>query len=308
VRAVFYGTPTEAVPSLQALAALAEVPLVVTRPDKPRGRSGKPQPPPVKEAALSLGLEVSQPARAGHDLDRLRALAPDVAVVVAYGQILPPDLLAVPRHGFVNVHFSLLPRWRGASPVVRTILAGDSVSGVTLMQLDAGMDTGPVLAVSLTAVGDDETAGELTGRLAAMGAAMLGEHLPAYIAGEISPRPQPETGATAAARVKVEEAFVDPSRHPAAAVLRAVRAFDPKPGAWTELDGVRIKLWRARPAAGPGPEPGVAALVEGVVLLGTADGPVELIEVQPEGRNRMAAGDWMRGRRLQPARFTPPAG
>jgi methionyl-tRNA formyltransferase len=238
----------------------------------------------------------------------LRALAPDVAVVVAYGQILPADLLAVPGHGFVNVHFSLLPRWRGASPVVRTILAGDSVTGVTLMQLDAGMDTGPVLAVSPTAVGDDETAGELTARLAVMGAAMLGEHLPAYIAGDISPRPQPETGATAAARVKVEEAFVDPSRHHASAVLRAVRAFDPKPGAWTELDGVRIKLWRARPAAGPGPGPGVAALVEGVVLLGTADGPVELIEVQSEGRNRMAAGDWMRGRRLQPARFTPPAG
>jgi methionyl-tRNA formyltransferase len=308
VRAVFYGTPAEAVPSLQALAALAEVALVVTRPDKPRGRSGKPQPPPVKEAALALGLEVSQPTRAGHDLDRLRAVAPDVAVVVAYGQILPPDLLLVPRHGFVNVHFSLLPRWRGASPVVRTILAGDDLSGVTLMQLDAGMDTGPVLAVSPTHVGGEETAGELTARLAVRGATMLREALPAYVAGEISPRPQPEAGATAAARVKVEEAFVDPSRHHAAAVLRAVRAFDPKPGAWTEFDGVRIKLWRARPASGPGPGPGVAAMIEGAVLLGAADGPVELAEVQSEGRNRMAAGDWMRGRRLQPARFTPPAG
>lgn len=308
MRAVFYGTPAEAVPSLRALAALADVPLVVTRPDRPRGRSGKPQPPPVKEAARDLGLEVSQPARAVHDLDRLRALEPDVAVVVAYGQILPVELLAVPRHGFVNVHFSLLPRWRGASPVVRAILAGDDVTGVTLMQLDAGMDTGPVLAVVPTHVGGEESAGELTTRLAAMGAALLGEHLPDYIAGEITPRPQPETGATAAARVKVEEAFVDPSRHHAAAVLRAVRAFDPKPGAWTELDGGRIKLWRARPASGPGPEPGTAAMVAGAVLLGTPDGPVELAEVQPEGRNRMSAVDWMRGRRLQPARFTPPAG
>jgi methionyl-tRNA formyltransferase len=308
VRAVFYGTPAEAVPSLQALASLADVPLVVTRPDRPRGRSGTPQPPPVKEAALALGLEVSQPVRAVNDLDRMRALAPDVAVVVAYGQILPPDLLAVPRHGFVNVHFSLLPRWRGASPVVRAILAGDELTGVTLMQLDAGMDTGPALAVSPTRVGAEESAGELTARLAAMGAAMVAEHLPAWVAGEMIPRPQPEAGATAAARVRVEEAFVDPTRHRTAAVLRAVRAFDPKPGAWTEMDGGRLKLWRARPAGGAGPGPGVAAVAEGVVLLGAADGPVELVEVQPEGRSRMAAGDWMRGRRLQPARFTPPAG
>ncbi len=309
MRAVFYGTPVEAVPSLQALVNLAEVPLVVTRPDRPRGRSGAPQPPPVKEAARALGLEVSQPERAGRDVERMRTLAPDVAVVVAYGQILPPDLLAVPPHGFVNVHFSLLPRWRGASPVVRAILAGDGVTGVTLMQLDAGMDTGPVLAVSPTRVGDDETAGELTGRLAVVGAALLAEHLPAWVAGEITPRPQPEAGATAAARVRVEEAFVDPTRHRAAAVLRAVRAFDPRPGAWTEMDGGRLKLWRARPAGGAGPGPGVAAAGEGgVVLLGAADGPVELVEVQPEGRHRMAAGDWMRGRRRQPARFTPPVG
>jgi len=308
VRAVFYGTPAEAVPALEALGGIAEVLLVTTRADKPRGRSGKLQAPPVKEAALALGLEVSQPARASHDLDRLRSLAPDVAVVVAYGQILPPDLLAVPAHGFVNVHFSLLPRWRGASPVVRAILAGDELTGVTLMQLDAGMDTGPVLAVAPTRVGPEESAGELTGRLAVMGATLLVEQLPAYLSGPLAPRPQPEEGATAAARVRVEEAFVDPTRHRAQAVRRAVRAFDPKPGAWTALDGVRLKLWRAGPASGSGPEPGVAAMVEGAVLLGTPDGPVELVEVQPEGRHRMGAGDWMRGRRLEPARFTPPVG
>jgi methionyl-tRNA formyltransferase len=308
VRAAFYGTPAEAVPALEALCGLAEVVLVTTRADKPRGRSGRPQSPPVKEAALALGLEVSQPARASHDLDRLRALAPEVAVVVAYGQILPADLLAVPPHGFVNVHFSLLPRWRGASPVVRAILAGDELTGVTLMQLDPGMDTGPVLAVAPTRIGAEETAGELTMRLAALGAGMLMEHLPAYLAGDLAPRPQLEQGATAAARVRVEEAFVDPTRHHARAVLRAVRAFDPRPGAWTTFDGVRLKLWRARPASGSGPEPGVAAMAEGTVLLGTPDGPVELVEVQPEGRNRMAATDWMRGRRLEPARFTPPAG
>ncbi len=308
MRAVFYGTPAEAVPALQSLCGIAEVVLVTTRADKPRGRSGKPQPPPVKEAARALGLEVSQPVRAAHDLDRLRALAPEVAVVVAYGQILPPDLLAVPAHGFVNVHFSLLPRWRGASPVVRAILAGDELTGVTLMQLDPGMDTGPVLAVAPARVGEEESAGELTARLAVMGAGMLVEHLPAYVAGDLAPRPQLEEGATAAARVRVEEAFVDPTRHHTQAVLRAIRAFDPRPGAWTDFDGVRVKLWRARAASGASLAAGVAAVVGGKVLLGAADGAVELLEVQPEGRNRMAAGDWMRGRRLEPARFTPPEG
>ncbi|HUU61982.1 MAG TPA: formyltransferase family protein, partial [Acidimicrobiia bacterium] len=143
MKAVFYGTPAEAVPSLEALAAMADVVLVTTRPDRSRGRSGRPQAPPVKEAALALGLPLAQPERAAHDLERLRSLAPEVAVVVAYGQLLPAALLAVPAAGFLNVHFSLLPRWRGASPVVRTLLAGDPVTGVTLMVLDEGMDTGP---------------------------------------------------------------------------------------------------------------------------------------------------------------------
>jgi methionyl-tRNA formyltransferase len=308
MRAVFYGTPAEAVPSLEALAGTAEVLLVTTRPDRPRGRSGRPQAPPVKEAALRLGLPVAQPERAVHDLERLRSLAPDVAVVVAYGQLLPPSLLAVPAAGFLNVHFSLLPRWRGASPVVRTVLAGDAVTGVTLMLLDEGMDTGPVVAAEPTPVGSGETTGELTGRLAVLGAEMLVRYLPAYLAGDITSRAQPAEGATAAARVRVDEAFVDPARHRAEAVLRAVRAFDPKPGAWTELDGVRVKLWRARPAAGPGPAPGVAAVAGEVVLLGTADGPVELQEVQSAGRARMEAAAWMRGRRGRPARFTRPAG
>ncbi len=308
MRAVFYGTPAEAVPSLEALSQRAEVLLVTTRPDRPRGRSSRSLPPPVKEAAQALGLPVSQPERAVHELERLRGLAPDVAVVVAYGQLLPPALLAVPGAGFLNVHFSLLPRWRGASPVVRTLLAGDPTAGVTLMVLDEGMDTGPVVAVEPTSVGPEETAGELTARLAVLGAELLLRHLPAYLAGDVTPEPQPAEGATAAARVRVEEAFVDPTRHRVKAVLRAVRAFDPKPGAWTELDGVRVKLWRARPAVGPGPGPGVAAAVGAAVLLGASDGPVELLEVQPAGRDRMAAAAWMRGRRGEPARFTRPAG
>jgi len=157
-------------------------------------------------------------------------------------------------------------------------------------------------------VGEEENAGELTARLAVMGAGMLVEHLPSYVAGRLAPRPQLEVGATAAARVRVEEAFVDPTRHHTQAVLRAIRAFDPRPGAWSGFDGVRIKLWRARAALGASLAPGVAAGVGGKVLLGATDGAVELLEVQPEGRHRMAAGDWMRGRRLEPARFTPPGG
>ncbi len=306
MRAVFYGTPAEAVPALTSLLDLAEVVLVTTRPDRPRGRSGKPRSPAVKQAAVARGLPVSQPELAVHDLDRLQSVAPDVAVVVAYGQLLPPALLAVPRAGFLNVHFSLLPRWRGASPVVRTLLAGDPVTGVTLMMLDEGLDTGPVVAVEPTVVRSGETAGELTTRLAAVGASMLTAHLPGFLAGEITPRAQPAEGATAAARVRVEEAFIDPVRHRREAVLRAVRAFDPKPGAWTVLDGKRLKLWRARAVEASEPGPGVAAEMGGAILLGTADGPVELVEVQPAGRGRMEAAAWMRGRRGRPAVFTPP--
>lgn len=306
MRAVFFGTPAEAIPALTALADLAEVVLVTTRPDRPRGRSGKPRPPAVKQAAAARGLPVSQPEHAVHDLERLQWLAPDVAVVVAYGQLLPPALLTVPRAGFLNVHFSLLPRWRGASPVVRTLLAGDPVTGVTLMMVDEGLDTGPVVAMEPTAVRPGETAGELTTRLAALGASMLAAYLPAFVAGEITPRAQPAEGATAAARVRVEEAFIDPVRHRREAVLRAVRAFDPKPGAWTVLDGKRLKLWRARAVEASEPGPGVAAELGGAILLGTADGPVELVEVQPAGRGRMEAAAWMRGRRGRPAAFTPP--
>lgn len=306
MRAAFFGTPAEAVPALQALTSLAEVALVVTRPDRPVGRSGRPQPPPVKLAAEDLGLAVSQPERAVHDLERLQGRAVDVAVVVAYGQLLPPALLAVPAHGFLNLHFSLLPRWRGASPVVRAILAGDTLTGVTLMVIDEGLDTGPVVAMEPTPIGAEETAGELTGRLAEMGAGLLARSLDPYLTGGLVPRPQPAEGATAAARVRVEEAFIDPTRHRATAVRRAVRAFDPKPGAWTVLDGARIKLWRAASAAGLGPEPGVVEAAGRSVLLGAADAPVALLEVQPPGKARMDAAAWMRGRRGEPARFTRP--
>jgi methionyl-tRNA formyltransferase len=302
-RAAFYGTPAAAVPVLAALLEVAEVPLVVTQPDRPRGRSGRPMPPPVKVAAESWGLQVVQPRRASQDLETVRAASADVAVVAAYGQLLSPALLEIPPAGFVNVHFSLLPRWRGASPVVRAILAGDGRTGVSIMQIDEGLDTGPVYARAETAIGAGETAGELTARLAALGARLLADALPGIVAGSAVPSPQDDAAATAAAKVRTEEAFVDPRHHTSDAVLRAIRAFNPRPGAWGRVDGERIKLWEATPAEGPAPVPGTAEPAGGEVRLGTGDGAVVLERVQPSGKAPMAAGDWMRGRRGAPAVF-----
>ena len=303
MRAVFYGTPALAVPSLATLTSVAEVVLVTTNPDRPRGRSGRPHPSPVKEAAASWGLAVSQPARSDDDLARIGELAPDVAVVVAYGQMISPALMAIPPAGFVNVHFSLLPRWRGASPVVRAILAGDAATGVSLMQMDAGWDTGPVIETAEVPLTGRETAGSLSATLAAVGARLLGDALPGFVAGDLAARAQPDAGATAAARIRVEEAFVDPARHTRQAVLRAIRAFDPAPGAWTTADGERLKLWAAAPSDAEAPEPGLAIAAGDRVLLGAPDGAVELFEVQPAGKPRMSAAAWMRGRRGQAARL-----
>jgi len=304
MRAVFFGSPSHAVPSLAALATVAEVALVVTVPDAPRSRSGRPVPSQVAQAAESWGMRVERPVRAAEVAEEMRRLAPDVAVVTAYRGLIPRGLLAVPRRGFVNVHFSLLPRWRGASPVVRAILAGDETTGVSRMVMDEGLDTGPVLVERQTPVGE-ATAGVLTARLAAVGAGLVSEAVPRYVAGEIEPVPQDGEAATAAARVAVEEAFVDPARHTTDAVLRAVRAFDPWPGAWGVVDGRRVKLWGARPAD-PRPEPGVAARDTEGLVVGTRDGAVEFTEVQPEGKRRMRGADWVRGRQGRPLRFGRP--
>lgn len=300
MRAVFLGTPSEAVPTLRALADIADVALVVTRPDRPRGRSGRLRAPPVKEAAEELGLAVAQPGDAEELMAAVFAVAPDVGVVAAYGRILTPDLLAVPPMGFVNVHFSLLPRWRGASPVVRAILAGDDATGVTLMALDAGMDTGPSIASKGTMIDPEETAGELTDRLATLGADLLTEVLPGYVVGEFEAVAQDHSLATAAGRIDRDEAHVDPRRHSPDAVLRAVRAFNPRPGAWTRLDEATFKLWRVAPAGGD-IEPGLAVLEGERALLGVSGGVVELIEVQVAGRGRVTGAAWMRGRRGEAA-------
>jgi len=300
-RALFMGTPAEAIPILGALREMADVDLVVTRPDRPRGRSRRLEAPPVKNASEAWDLPVAQPASASELVDVVRTASPDVAVVAAYGRLISVEALEVPPYGFVNVHYSLLPRWRGASPVVRAILAGDAETGVSLMKMDAGLDTGPVIATEVVPITSDDDTGILSDELAATGGRLLVAELPRYLAGEISPVQQDDTMATAATKVTTEEAHIDPTRHSAEAVDRAVRAFNPKPGAWCLVDGERFKIWKANPTQDVDSTPGEAGLADGRVILGSRTGPIELIEVQPAGKQAMPATAWMNGRRGEPA-------
>jgi methionyl-tRNA formyltransferase len=305
MRAVFFGTPEWAVPSLNALLASgADIATVVTNPDRPAGRGMKLKPSPVKRAARVADLDVLQPSSAKDPAlaAELDALAPDVAVVVAYGRILPAALLAVPRAGFVNVHFSLLPAYRGAAPVQRALMDGHRVTGVSIMVLTEGMDEGPVLATAETAVGPDETAGEVGERLAEVGARLLVEALPAYLDGALEPVPQDDARATYAPKVTPEEARVDWPEN-AATIANKVRALNPAPGAWTMLGGERIKLWRAARADRVGLAPG-ELLVEDALYVGTGAGAVTVEEAQVAGKKRMSGLEMARGLRPTPgARF-----
>ena len=299
--AVFMGTPQAAVPVLGALREIADVVLVVTRPDRPRGRSQRLESPPVKDAALAWNLALAQPKSGEQLFDAVGAASPEVAVVAAYGRLIKPDLLQLPQLGFLNVHYSLLPRWRGASPVVRAILAGDQETGVSLMKMDEGLDTGPVIATVAIPIGPTDSTGALTERLASAGAALLVAEMPRYLAGEIVPRGQADELATAAGKVTTDEAHIDPARHSAEAVDRAVRAFNPKPGAWCMVDEARIKIWKTSAIIQVAVDPGEARVVDGRVILGTRTGPIELLRVQPSGKPEMDATAWMNGRRGQPA-------
>lgn len=302
IRAVFLGTPEPAVPALASLMTEADVTAVVTQPPRRRGRGLRPTPSPVARAATAWELPV---------IDDPTGLADtlagcDIAVVAAYGRIITADLLEAPASGFLNVHFSLLPRWRGASPVERAILAGDDETGVTLMRLDEGLDTGPVYAATTTPVLAWDTGGTLTGRLAGLGADLLARTLNDIVQGRAEAVPQDDAAATAAAKISVDEAFVDPSRHTTVALDRAVRAFHPRPGAWTMADGRRLKLLRVSPTD-TAAEPGRAALVDDHVVLGAVGGAVRLDIVQPEGSRPLPAVAWMHGRRGAPARLGPPS-
>jgi methionyl-tRNA formyltransferase len=292
VRLVFFGTPADAVPSLQALHDDGhEIALVVTQPDRRRGRGGDTSPSPVKEAAAELGLPVLTPERSREVVDEVASSGAEVGVVVAFGQLLPPALLEAVPHGFVNVHFSLLPRWRGAAPVERAILAGDTETGVCIMALEAGLDTGPVYARERTAIGAQETAGELRSRLVTLGTDLLVATLPHVPMASAAPQVGEPTYAD---KLSADEFALDWTL-PADELVRVVRAGNPRPGAWTTDHGSRLKIWRARAlTAGIDAEPGT---VFGHTRVAAGEGTLELVEVQPEGRRTIDANAWLAGRR-----------
>lgn len=306
MRVIFLGTPDEAVPTLAALLGIAEVVMVISQPPRARGRGLRVERSPVEEAATEWDIPVRTPTNRTGLGAAVAAAQADVAVVAAYGRIVPADVLDIPGAGFVNVHFSLLPRWRGASPVTRAILAGDATTGVTLMVMDEGLDTGPMLATSEVAIRSTDTSGTLTARLAGAGAALVVEHLPPFVAGDLTATPQDDSRATAAAKVSVEEAFIDPTRHGHIAVERAVRAFHPRPGAWGIVDGARMKVLAAAPSLAEPPAPGSVEVRDGEVVLGAVGGALRLVTVQPEGKAPMDALAWMNGRRGAAARFGRP--
>ena len=302
MRALFLGTPAAAIPSLAALAEIASIEMVVTQPDAARGRSGKPIPPPVRVAAAEWGFPIAQPATHEDLLEIVESSIADVAVVVGYGRILRPAALAAVPAGYVNVHFSLLPRWRGAAPVERSILAGDPRTGVTLMVLDEGMDTGPLLGMYETDIDADETGGSLTARLAYDGAHLLHAVLPEYVRGRVHPAPQMASGATHAARLTTAEAQVTADTT-AAHAHRMVRAYSPRPGAWAMVDGVRVKLWRVTTADAIVPA-GHIEVIAGRPTLGLRGGALALEALQPAGKRVLTGIEWSNGRQGAPARLS----
>jgi len=301
VRVVFFGTPEFAVPSLQALLGEGfDVVAVVTQPDKPQGRSRSTTvPPPVKTAADAEDVPVLQPERPGDPafLARLRALAPDVGVVVAYGHILKPDLLGLPRLGMINLHPSLLPELRGAAPVEWAILNGFKQTGVTIMRMEEGLDSGPILLQIPHDIDPEVTGGELAEHLSEMGAQALVEVLALFQTNGLEPHPQEHARATYAPKLTRDTAHIRWT-DPAERVARLIRGLDPRPGAWTELDGREVKLFGARVVEGRG-APGEVQQTDDGLRIATGQGAVRIEEVQPAGKARMAAAEWVRGRGAQ---------
>lgn len=301
MRLVFFGTPEFAVPSLRALLGEGfDVAAVVTQPDRPHGRSrSRLVPPPVKLVAEDEGLPVLQPESPNDDEfeARLRALEPDLGVVVAYGHILKAPLLELSRRGMVNVHASLLPKLRGAAPIEHAILEGDDDTGITIMQMVARMDAGPIIHQISTPIAPDETGGELTERLAELGALALVEGLALMDIGAAAPRQQDDEHATFAPKISRELARIR-WEEPATRIARQVRAFDPRPGAWSTIADAEVKLYGARLADCLGAEasPGEVICTDPAFVISTGDGAVQILDVQPAGRARMAATDWIRGR------------
>jgi methionyl-tRNA formyltransferase len=308
MRLVFAGTPDTAVPSLDALLkSRHDVVAVITRPDAKAGRGLKIGQSPVAQRAAEAGIEILRPGRLADEvfLAKLREIAPDCCPVTAYGAIIPQVALDIPARGWVNLHFSVLPAWRGAAPVQHAILHGDDVTGATTFQIVRELDAGPVYGVLTEPVRPADTAGDLLDRLSVAGADLLVATLDGIEAGELEARDQPADGVSLAPKITAVDARVD-WRKPAIGIDRQIRACTPEPGAWTELDGVRVKLW---PVTAPGVDAGERPLAPGElwpqrgrVLAGTGSAPLRLGDVQPHGRRRMAATDWVRGLRLDSQR------
>jgi methionyl-tRNA formyltransferase len=306
-RIVFAGTPEFSVPALDALhAAGHEIAAVYTQPDRPAGRGRTLTASPVKQRALELGLPVEQPAslKDAAAVARLNEHAPDLMVVVAYGLILPQAVLDVPRLGCLNIHASLLPRWRGAAPIQRAILAGDTLTGVTIMKMDAGLDTGPMLLERPVAIGADETAGHLHDRLSAVGAEAIVAAIDAWLAGRITPVAQPVEGATYAAKIRKEEAAIDWTQ-PAVAIARQVRAFNPWPVAETRWQGQQLRIWEARAleatsTVAPGE---VVEAGSGRLAVATGAGRLLLERLQLAGRGVLTAAEFLNANKLLGARL-----
>jgi len=308
LRLVFFGTAELACASLEVLAAAPDFQVlgVVTQPDRPRGRNLKPQPSPVKETALRLGLSVWQPEKCRHTdfIQQVQSLRPDVGVVVAYGQILPPPLLSLPHHGFVNVHASLLPKYRGAAPIQWAILNDEPETGVTIMQIDAGLDTGPILAVSTTPILPQDSARTLHDRLARTGADLLVRTVPEYAAGRLHPQAQPTEGATYARKITKEDGRLDWTR-PARELWNRVRGLAPWPGTYARLTGgpkpMLLKIHEATVKTGLAGSPGeILTADRGGIVVACSPDALCLTEVQREGGRRVTAAEFLAGHSLHP--------
>jgi methionyl-tRNA formyltransferase len=305
MRIVFMGTPEFAVPSLEALLnAGHEIPLVVSQPDRPKGRKKTLTPPPVKEAALLHGLRAAQPEklRGSETVQTIAELQPDLIVTAAYGQILPKAVLDIPRLGCINVHGSLLPRYRGGAPIQRSIMNGEKVTGVTIMYMAEGLDTGDMISKVEVPITDEETAGTMFEKLSAAGAELLMRTLPAIENGTVKAEQQNEAEATYAPNLTREDERIDWSRS-ARSIFNQVRGLSPMAGAFTFWNGETFKVWGCRPADGQGSadaEPGtVLGTPGGGILVQTGDGALLLTEIQPAGKKAMPAAEWLKGARLE---------
>ena len=297
MRIAFAGTPAFAERALAALLeASHEIALVLTQPDRPAGRGLHPAASPVKKLATARGLEIIQPETLGDRgaLDRLAAARPEVLVVAAYGLLLPPSALAAAPHGALNIHASLLPRWRGAAPIQRALLAGDRETGITIMSMDAGLDTGPILSLHPIAIADDDDAQTLHDKLAALGAEAIVAAIAQVAAGSAKYVAQPATGVTYARKIAKREAALDWSR-PCAELERAVRAMRPTPGARAWLRGETVKIWRAHCVAQHGTPGSVLGSAEAGILVACGEGALQVTELQRAGGTRLAAADFLRG-------------